>query len=127
MLRGKVDIEAYCHYVRILTQTDTDGVPKETLLKAYEGLKFTDVMYEEEYAEWEKLPDIITLYRGTPVMEYPPRISWSLDESVARKYSQGQMYKAIIPKDNIMGFYTKNTYEKEVIADVPNGSFDDIF
>ncbi len=126
-IRDHVDKEAYCLYVRILTQTNTHGVDINTMLLAYKDLEFTDVMYEEEIKMWEALPDEITIYRGTDYYEYPPRICWSLEESKARKFYQGQMFKGVISKNDILGLYCSNTDEMEIIAVVPEGKYDDIF
>ena len=100
-VREKVDKEAYAMYVRFAIQTNTHDVPLEMLLDALKGLKQDDLMSKEEIDKLSKMPEILTIYRGTDPMEYPPRISWSLLEEKARWFDQGQMYKATINKNDI--------------------------
>ena len=125
-IRNEVDLEAYAMCVRMLTQTDTHDVPLEMLLKAYEGLKQEDLMSKEEIDKLAKLPEELTIYRGTDALEYPPRISWSLLESKARTFEHGHMYKATINKSDILAYYSSNSNEEEIIAHVTD-NFDDIF
>ena len=125
-IRNEVDLEAYAMYVRMLTQTNTHDVPLEMLLKAYEGLKQEDLMSKEEIDKLAELPEELTIYRGTDALEYPPRISWSLLESKARTFENGQMYKATINKSDILAYYSSNGDEEEIIAHVTD-NFDDIF
>nr|DAW02812.1 MAG TPA: hypothetical protein [Caudoviricetes sp.] len=125
-IKNDVDLEAYAMYVRILTQTDTQDVPLEVLLKAYEGLKQEDLMSKEEIDKLASLPDELTIYRGTDSSEYPPRISWSLLESKARTFENGRMYKAIINKKDIFAYYSSNGDEEEIIAHVTD-NYDVIF
>lgn len=124
-LRDNVDLEAYAMYVRMLTQTNTHGVPLETLLKAYDGLRQEDLMSEEEIEKLAAMPDELTIYRGTDALEFPPRISWSLLERKARIFENGQMYKAVINKKDILAYYSSNGDEEEIIAHVTD-NFDDI-
>ena len=125
-LREKVDLEAYAMYVRMLTQTNTHGVPLEILLKAYEGLKQEDLMSREELDKLASLPDELVIYRGTDALEFPPRISWSLLESKARIFENGQMLKAVVNKKDILAYYSSNGDEEEIIAHITD-NFDDIF
>lgn len=125
-LRNDVDLEAYAMYVRILTQTNTQGVPLEILLKAYEGLRQEDLMSKEEIDKLSDMPEELIIYRGTDALEFPPRISWSLLERKARTFENGQMYKAKINKKDILAYYSSNGDEEEIIAHVTD-DFDDIF
>lgn len=117
-LRTEVDLEAYAMYVRTVTQLDTQGVPLEVLLKAYDGLKQEDLMSKEEIEKLAAMPDEFTIYRGTDAQEFPPRISWSLLEEKAREFENGRMYKAVINKKDIIAYYSSNSDEEEIIAHV---------
>ena len=126
LLRNNVDLEAYAMYVRMLTQANTQGVLLETLMKAYEDLRQEDLMSEEEIEKLAAMPDVLTIYRGTDALEFPPRISWSLSEEKARKFENGQMYRAVINKKDILAYYSSNCDEEEIIAHVTD-NYDDIF
>lgn len=125
-LRNAVDHDMYASYVRVNLQMNTHGVPLETLLKALEGLTPQDLMYRDELEKLEKMPDIITIYRGTDAGEYPPRVSWSLSKDRARFFDQGQMYKATVNKKDIFAYFCNNTNEEEIVAHVTENC-DDIF
>lgn len=117
-LRNEVDIEAYAMFVRILTQKDTHHVPLEILLKEYDGIKQDLLMSKEEIDKLALLPDKLIIYRGTDLFEYPPRISWSLIESNARMFENGQLYRAVVNKREILAYYSSNSDEEEIIAHV---------
>ena len=117
-IRHEVDLEAYATFVRMLTQMNTQNVPLEVLLKAYEGLKPNDLMCKDEIDRLLALSDELTIYRGTDASEYYPRISWTLLESKARTFENGRLYRAIVNKRDIFAYYSINTNEEEIIAHV---------
>lgn len=117
-IRTKVDKAAYAMYVRMAIQMDTYGVPLEILLEALDGLKQEDLMSKKELKKFKVVPDMITIYRGTDAGEYPPRISWSLLEGKARIFAHGQMYKAVINKNDVYAYFCDNSDEEEIIAHV---------
>lgn len=124
-VREQVDKAAYAMYVRMAIQTDTHDVPLELLLKVLDGLKQEDLMSKEELEKLEQMPDVLTIYRGTDACEFPPRISWSLNKETARRFDSGQMYKAMINKKDIYGYFSCNGDKEEIIAHVTD-NFDDI-
>ena len=65
-----------------------------------------------------ELPDIIDIYRGTTLKENSPRLSWSLDKTIANNFYQGRMFHAKINRDSIIAFFSEKTHEYEVIASV---------
>ena len=124
-IREKVDKIAYAMYVRMAIQFDTHGVPLETLLLVLDGLSQKDLMSKEELDKLADMPEILTIYRGTDIYEFPPRISWSLLKNKACWFEQGKMYKAEINKQEIFAYFCSNGDEEEVIAHVTD-NFDSI-
>lgn len=124
-IRDQVDKTAYAMYVRMAIQFDTHRVPLKTLLLVLDGLTQEDLMTREELDKLEEMPENLTIFRGTDRNEFPPRISWSLSEHKARWFYQGQMYKALINKQDIYAYFCSNGTEEEIIAHITN-NFDEI-
>lgn len=71
------------------------------------------VLMGKDYDIYKKLPDEVTIYRGTNVKEYHDAISWTIDKKVAiwfyQKYeSKGNVFKAKISKQYIMCYLNKD-------------------
>ncbi len=115
-IKPYADKDAYAMYVRMVIQVDTHNVQLEALLDALHGLKPKDLMCKCELEEYEKLPDELTIYRGTNVFEKQPRISWSLSKDTAMQYYNGKMFTAIVNKNDVFGYFTHNCQEREILA-----------
>ena len=102
----------------VMYNAKTDNAPVELLLQCFEGLKKWHLMDINELLVYWKMPQHITIYRGAFMTEKQPRLSWSLEESIARMYGEGKMFKTTICKKDIIAYF-KN--EKEVVALVEQG------
>ena len=101
-------------YLRKICQSDTEDFSYNMLRNLYKDLG-DNLMRQHEIDYISELPNSIEIYRGTEnEKEILPRISWSLDIKVAQVYAAKHLFKAIIPKDKIIAYYSSN--EKEVIA-----------
>lgn len=119
--RNGIPDDLYATYLRFCIQTDTWDISLDLLHEAFEGITKEMIMYDSELKEFSELPEIITIYRGTDCNENPPRISWSLFEEKAKWFYNGKMFKADIPKDLILAFFSQNTDEKEVLVFLDSG------
>lgn len=81
------------------------------------------VMDSEEQAEFDKLPEQLTIYRG--ITDYNKKhikgISWTLDIDIASYFAhrfrcKGKVYKATIQKKYVLAYY-QNRGENEVVVD----------
>lgn len=78
---------------------------------------------EEDYQQYESLPNIVTIYRGSNNKSDYKSISWTIDKKRAiwfyKKYeSKGCVFEAKINKNDIKCFLDKSTCnEKEVVVD----------
>lgn len=115
-IKPYADKDAYAMYVRMVIQVDTHNVQLEDLLDVLYGLKPKDLMYKCELEEFEKLPDELTIYRGTNVFEKQPRISWSLSKDTAMRFYNGKLFTAIVDKNDVFGYFTHNCQEREILA-----------
>ncbi|MDF2944390.1 MAG: hypothetical protein K0S01_3248 [Herbinix sp.] len=106
------NIYAYC--AKQIYICDSFGVTNETLHAVFDGLSKEELMSNAEMRIYENLPNRITIFRGTDANEVIPRISWTLDISIAKKYNSGQLFSAIISKEKIMACF--DTDEKEVLV-----------
>lgn len=104
----------YAHCVKQIYMCDSFGVTNETLHAVFDGLSKEELMSNKEKRIYDNLPDMIEIYRGTDANEVIPRISWTLDINIAKKYSSGQLFCAEISKERIMTCF--DTDEKEVLV-----------
>jgi len=96
--------------------TKTRGVSSELLVSLLEGINRDDLMNDNDKLAFEQLPTLLDIYRGTTPNEDIPRFSWSISRKVAEKFSNGKLFHARIPKEQIIAFF--NTSEVEVLAQV---------
>lgn len=118
-MRKELPNDMYTCYLRICYQFNTYHVPLQLLLDAFEGVSKKQLMDRKEFASYKKLPEKITIYRGTDRNEQIPRLSWSLNKETAMQYSQGRLFVATIKKTDIMAYFCSNTNEEEIVAYVP--------
>lgn len=109
--------------------TKTSGIntynaklPLEEVLNLFKKVDKKQFM-QEDYEEWCKLPDIITIYRGTAKNKTNSAISWTIEEKRAiwfyKKYkSVGIVLKAKVKKEDVICYLDRSACgEKEVIVD----------
>ncbi len=109
--------------------TKTSGInsekPKMSLDEILELFKKADKrkLMGKDYEEYIKLPEIVTIYRGSNIKDYHNAISWTIDYNRAiwfyKKYeSKGAVFKAKIKKKDILCYLDQTACnEKEVIVD----------
>ena len=112
--KNKIPNNLYAYCVKQIYICDSFGVSNETLHAVFDGLSKEEFMSNAEMRIYDNLPNIITIYRGTDANEVIPRISWTLDINIAKKYNSGQLFSAIISKEKIMTCFDTN--EKEVLV-----------
>lgn len=94
--------------------------PTEELLALFEGVRKDFLMEELDYADYEKLPEEMTVYRGLQGPKAKVRgLSWTLDPAVASWFAQrfnkaGRVFEARIRKKDVL-FFTDACGEKEVV------------
>lgn len=109
-----LDIEDYNMGLKY-AYTKTEGINnKEAKLSVDQVLELfkridKKIFMEEDYEDWNNLPEEITIYRGTPKGCNIKALSWTLDENRAiwfykRYYSKGNVCKA---KIRIVGNFFK--------------------
>ncbi|MEM1484874.1 hypothetical protein V6615_08315 [Oscillospiraceae bacterium PP1C4] len=69
-------------------------------------------MTPEDKIEFDKLPPILTVYRGNNSLK--PGLSWSLIEEEAQRF--GSVQRQIIEKEKALAYY--HTHEKEIILPI---------
>ena len=121
-LKGKIPKDVYAYKVKWIYRANTQGAATETLYEVFEGLDKSDLMSSEDAIEYGRLPEYITIYRGTNANEEVPRLSWTLDRSVAEKFATGQLFSATIPKEKILAYF--DTDEKEVLVWLTGNEFE---
>lgn len=114
--KENIPTDLYAKYIRQCFQQDTYNVPIQLMEQAFQGIPRKQLMTRKERKLFKNLPEEITIYRGTDKSECTPRLSWSLDASVAQKHTRGRIYKATIPKDIIIAYFCDNTYEEEIVV-----------
>lgn len=119
--RNGIPDDLYAAYLRFCIQMDTKDISLDLLHEAFEDITKEMIMYDSELKDFSELPEIITIFRGTDCNENPPRISWSLLEEKAKRFYNGKMFKAEIPKNSILALFSQNTDEKEVLVFLDSG------
>lgn len=117
--RGIIPKDMYSFYLRMLFQANTNNAPIELILRAFKNVNKSNLMDRKEMRKFNMLPNEITIYRGTDAGEIKPRLSWSLDEKIARQYYTGALFKAVIDKNQVIAYFDSNTNENEIVAYVP--------
>lgn len=123
-LKGSIPKELYAFYLRRIWGMKTEGLSFELALQMFEGVEPEDIMYEEELDAIKQFDDYITIYRGTSITEEVPRLCWTLRESVATNnsdFAHGRLFKATVPKKDILLYITKDGAEEEVVVHVTEG------
>ncbi len=115
-LKRKIPGYAYIYYVCAIMQINTMNISKERLLSMLEGYNRDDLMTDFEKQEFDKLPHMITIYRGTPHYEQEVGLFWSLDKKIAEKYTKGSgnLQTRTINKEQILVYLCENTDEQEI-------------
>ena len=112
--KGRVPNHLYAYLVRQNYCMNTYGISEKTLHAVFDGLSKEDLMSSDEIAQYLQFPDKITIYRGTDSKEVIPRLSWTLDRTVAKRFSSGGLFTATISKERIIAFF--DTIEQEVLV-----------
>lgn len=115
-LKEKIPKDIYAFYLRYLFKINTHNVPTSVLLSAFNGVKKKSLMDRRELRKLRKLSDNITIFRGTDGYENESRLSWTLDENIARKFCTGQLFKAIISKKEIIAYFLNDSNENEIVV-----------
>ncbi len=79
------------------------------------------LMQEEEYEEYEKLPETITVYRGLQKGATERALSWTLDKKVAEWFANrfdynGEVIEGTIDKNYVFAYFDRRN-EKEIVLD----------
>ena len=119
-LKPNIPTELFAYYFRNLLQMNTGNVSPELRLKMFEGLNPQDLMYQDELDAIEnEFDDIVIAYRGTTPEEDTPGISWTIYKWVAEgTFDRGRLFKARIPKKDILIYFCHNEDEGEIVANV---------
>lgn len=113
-LKENVPKHLFAYQVKCVYKGNTRGATTETLHKVFENLAKSELMSSKDVKEYERLPEYITIYRGTDANEQEPRLSWTLERHIAEKFATGQLFSATIPKEKILAYF--DTDEKEVLV-----------
>lgn len=122
-IRADIPKELYAYYLRKLLQMNTMNVSKEMRLDMLSGVIWEDIMYQDELDEIKSWEEYITIYRGTDENEQTPGLSWTIYRHVAENsnFNRGRVFKALIPKNQILLYLAHNEDEGEIIANVTDG------
>ena len=122
-LRKDIPKELYAHYLRTLLQYNTANVPKEMRLNMLNGVLWEDIMFQDELDEIDSWDDHITIYRGAESTEQTPGLSWTIHRYIAEnsEFNRGRVFKAVIPKNQILLYLAHEEAEGEIIANVTEG------
>ena len=114
--KDNIPLSLYAYYIRFHIQIDTNNVPLDLMERAVENIPRKYLMSKEELKRYKKLPEKITIYRGTDKTECPPRLSWSLNAATAQRFTRGRIYKATIAKESIIAYFCEDTVEEEILV-----------
>ena len=122
-LRSSIPKELYAFNLRELLKYNTNNVSVEMRLRMLDGVSWEDIMYQDEIDALNNFESEITIYRGTDAFEDTPGLSWALRKSVAdsEPFNRGRVFKAVIPKKNILAYFAHEEDETEIIAHVTSG------
>ena len=120
--RKNIPSEVYGTTLTFLYCMDTEDVQYTTLMEAFSGVNREDLMYRDDIFKLDAMPDEIEIFRGTQdYNESVPRFSWSLKEKVARHYGIAHMFRAVVKKEQVLAYYSKNGDEEEIIIRLETG------
>lgn len=119
-LKPKIPKELYVFYFRTLLLMNSANVPRNFILKMFEGIEPEDIMYQNELDTIKnEFADYITIYRGTTKDEMIPGLFWSKYKDVAEGiYYRGKLMKAKIHKKSILLYSAHEAADGEIIANV---------
>jgi len=122
-LRSLIPKELYAFNLRALLQFNTKNVSIEMRLRMLDGVSWEDIMYQDELDAINNFESEITIYRGTDSFEDTPGLSWALRKNIAASepFNRGKVFKAVIPKENILVYFAHEEDETEIIAYVTSG------
>lgn len=122
-LKGSIPKELYAFYFRRILQMNTANVSIDLRLKMFEGVEWEDIMYQDELDAINGFDEEISIYRGADKNEEIPGISWTIRKHVAIEYpfNRGRVFKAVIPKKDILLYLAHEEDEGEIIAHVSSG------
>lgn len=126
-IKDSIPEPLYAMCLRLVYTADTQDVSTETLVTSFLGVKKEHIMNDEEVEIFNKLPSSIKIYRGSEdYNEIIPRVSWSLDESVAKGFAKYHFFTAEINKTEISAMFCSGTDEEEVVA-IVNRNFTKVY
>ena len=122
-LRKDIPKELYSYYLRKLLQFNTANVPKEMRLNMLNGVLWEDIMFQDELDAINSWDENIIIYRGAESSEQTPGLSWSIHRHIAEhsEFNRGRVFKAVIPKNQILLYLAHEEPEDEIIANVIEG------
>lgn len=122
-IRTSIPHQLYTYNLRALLQYNTANVPADMRLRMLEGVFWDDIMYQDEIDAINSFEPEIIIYRGTYPTEDTPGLSWTLRKSIAESepFNHGRVFKAIIPKEDILLYLAHQEDESEIIANVTSG------
>ena len=98
-----------------LYQEDIAYVPIETIIKAFELSDKNYIMSDKELKQFNYLPEEWTIFRGSNGRDDVLRPSWTISESVAKKYGHIVTCKRISKKD-VYAYFFENTDDDEMVV-----------
>lgn len=119
------DLALFLSHAWTITESPNSdpNLSKRELLSMFRAVDPKLLMAEEEYALFQELDDVVTVYRGvTPYnAENVKALSWTLDRETAEWFAhrygeQGTVYEAQIEKEHICAVFLGRN-EAEVILD----------
>jgi len=122
--QNNMNLNKFTEYLRdVWIDTEFPNADKNVsvseVLKLFEKSDKSKLMDEEELEIYNKLPDVVTIYRGTYDSTKTKALSWTLDYDVAHWFAtrfddNGYVLQAKINKKDIFAFFDSRG-EKEVI------------
>lgn len=122
---SKQDLALFLSHAWTTTESPNSdpNLSQRRLLSMFRSADPKQLMDEEEYALFQALDDVVTVYRG--VTSYNAKnvkaLSWTLDRSTAEWFAhrygeEGTVYEAQIAREHIFAVFTSRN-ESEVIVD----------
>jgi hypothetical protein len=80
-------------------------------------------MFQDELDAINSWDENIIIYRGAESSEQTPGLSWSIHRHIAEhsEFNRGRVFKAVIPKNQILLYLAHEEPEDEIIANVTEG------
>jgi hypothetical protein len=122
-IRKEIPKELYAYYLRTLLKMSTRNVSKEMRLNMLNGVLWEDIMFQDELDAINSWNENIIIYRGAESSEQTPGLSWSIHRHIAEhsEFNRGRVFKAVIPKNQILLYLAHEEPEDEIIANVIEG------